>query len=195
MKYSALIFLLILSSMQVVIAGNRLIIGDSESYDFSCEAILEKDTVKFVFIDEVNQYKTPITWNNNPNSAIEYAWFVFFDEEYTHDGVVYEGYDIGVRYFTRDDAPSKGALIELFSISDISGFAYRKNHFIPIYINKSDLTVNIVGSNVELVLRLASSTSFFFNSKPEKANFWVLGNNKRPRKCLTKIVRKGKLVN
>jgi len=191
MKYSAVGFFIILFNTQAASAENRLIIGDNESPGFSCEAILEKDTAKFSFIDEAVIYENGLTWNDDPSSAIEYSWLVFFNEEYIDGSVVYKGFDIGIRYFARDDAPSKGTLLELFSISDIHGFAYENNNFIPIYFDNNDLNANIVSSNVELVLRRGSSTAFFFNAPPEQAYFWVLDNKRPPRKCLAKIIRTG----
>jgi hypothetical protein len=183
-------FLTILVNAQAVAAGNRLIVDADESSDFKCVATLGKDVAKFVFHNEVILHEDGFVANDNPNSAIEYSWLVYFDEKYIGEKVVYQGFDIGVRYYTQDQAPRLSSLKEIINASDVHGFAYGNEYFIPIYFENDSLTVEVTNKDVVLLLRRSPSTSFFFDNPPKHANFWVIASKKNPRKCRTNVNHK-----
>lgn len=179
--------LLVLFNALAMASGERLVVDADSPHDFKCEVIVEKDLVKFLFLDDANNYDDGVIWNDDPRSAMEHSWIVYFNENNVWNGITYGGFDIGVRYYSRDGEIQRGSLRELFSVSDIHGFAYGKSSFIPLYFYGESLSVNVTNRDVELHLRRSSSTSFFFENPPKDAHFWILSDKKHPRKCLTKI--------
>jgi hypothetical protein len=166
----------------------RLIIGNDDKNDFNCEYTIGHDTATFVFKDEAKFHDGQFTWNNNPMSAIEFSWLVYFDKEYVNrKGDIYEGFDFGARYFSQRKPTKIGDLKGLLSESEISGFAYKNIEFFPIYYDEDIFDAKIVGRDLVFILKRDKSTSFFFDDPPTQAHFWTMNDINYARKCLANI--------
>ena len=186
MKNLAIAFFLLTFSLPTMATGSRLIVDANAPADFKCVAELEKDSAMFLFLNEAKLYKDGLLLNDHSSSAIEFAWLVYFDEKYIRGDDVYQGFDVGVRYYTKKEEPKQRTLKELFDLSEIHGFAYGEKYFARIYFGNA-LTAKVIDSDVVLLLRRSPSTAFFFDNPPKYANFWVIANKKQPRKCLAKV--------
>lgn len=186
-KLIGVIFLLF---NQVAIAENRLIIDKNDKLDFKCEAAINEDNVKFYFIDEAKRYKQGLIWNKETTSAIEYSWIVYMKKEFGINGSAYNGIDLSVRYFSRNDEEEVGDIAKLISISEVNSFGYSSDGFMPININRDSLNATIENDDLILTLDRNPNTSFIFDSYPSNAHFWVLADGENPRRCLARIKKK-----
>ena len=166
----------------VVTSNDRLIIDEDQLNDFECKYVVKEGKVEFRFLNEISRYPNEIQWNKRKGSAIEYSWFVYLNLAKTSGDLSSKGIDFGIRYFMRNQGVVTGTIAQLVKDSDILSFSYLGDgSFVPSYFD--ELTVDMVGSDLVLVLKKTDNTSFVFNELPKIVYFWVVIQDELPRKC------------
>jgi len=166
----------------VVTSNDRLIIDEDQSNDFECKFVVKEGVVEFRFLNEISRYPDEMQWNKRKGSAIEYSWFVYLDLAKTSRESSFKGIDFGIRYFMRNGGVVTGTIAQLVKDSDIMSFSYLGDgSFVPSRFE--ELTVDIVDSDLVLVLKKTDNTSFIFNELSKIVYFWVFIQDEMARKC------------
>lgn len=182
------VFIILLSSSFVVHSEQRLTIVDGLPNDFDCKVEINDSVARFYFINEVSKYKNGITWNKDVRSATEYSWLVYFDKSYVINEKAYEGVDVGLRYFSRDEAERNGALEKLIDESELYAFGYINEYYFPLEIfGHGDLSVELKGDDLVISVAKSNDSCIVYDNFPDNAFFWVIEAGGEVRKCSAKI--------